>query len=46
MRELFQKEKFSRAIVEGIEGVGKSLSTHFPRTATSSNELPDEVVEG
>jgi uncharacterized membrane protein len=46
MRELFQKEKFSRAIVEGIEGVGKSLSTHFPRTATSSNELPDEIVEG
>ena len=46
MREHFQKEKFSRAIVEGIEEVGKLLSTHFPRTATSSNELPDEIVEG
>ena len=46
MREHFQKEKFSRAIVEGIEEVGKLLSTHFPRTAIPSNELPDEVVEG
>lgn len=45
MREHFQKEKFSRAIVEGIEEVGKLLSTHFPRTPTSSNELPDEIVE-
>ena len=46
MREHFQNEKFSRAIIEGIEEVGKLLSTHFPRTATSSNELPDEIVEG
>ena len=45
MREHFQKEKFSRAIVEGIEEVGKLLSTHFPRTATPSNELPDDVIE-
>jgi len=46
MREHFQKEKFSRAIVEGVEEVGKLLSTHFPQTPTSSNELPDEIVEG
>jgi uncharacterized membrane protein len=46
MREHFQNEKFSRAIVEGIEEVGKLLRTHFPRTPTSSNELPDEIVEG
>jgi uncharacterized membrane protein len=46
MREHFQKEKFSRAIVEGIEEVGKLLGTHFPRTAIPSNELPDEIVEG
>ena len=46
MREHFQNEKFSRAIIEGIEEVGKLLSTHFPRTATSSNELPDEIVAG
>jgi uncharacterized membrane protein len=46
MREHFQKEKFSCAIIEGIEEVGKLLGTHFPRTSTSSNELPDEIVEG
>jgi len=46
MREHFQNEKFSHAIVEGIEEVGKLLSTHFPQTPTSSNELPDEIVEG
>jgi uncharacterized membrane protein len=45
MRGHFQNEKFSRAIVEGIEEVGKLLSTHFPRTPDSSNELPDEIVE-
>jgi uncharacterized membrane protein len=45
MREHFQKEKFSRAIVEGVEEVGKLLSTHFPRTPDSSNELPDEIIE-
>lgn len=46
MREHFQKEKFSRAIVEGVEEVGKLLSTHFPQTPASSNQLPDEIVEG
>jgi uncharacterized membrane protein len=45
MRGHFQKEKFSRALVEGIEEIGKPLSTHFPRTPTSSNELPDEIIE-
>jgi uncharacterized membrane protein len=46
MREHFQNERFSRAIVEGIEEVGKLLGTHFPRTTAASNELPDEIVEG
>jgi uncharacterized membrane protein len=46
MRAQFQNEKFSHAIIEGIEEVGKLLSAHFPRTPTSSNELPDEIVEG
>jgi Predicted membrane protein len=46
MREHFQKENFSRAVVEGIEAVGKLLGTHFPRTAIPSHELPDEIVEG
>ena len=45
MRAHFQKEKFSHAIVEGIEEIGRLLSTHFPQTPDSSNELPDEVVE-
>jgi uncharacterized membrane protein len=46
MREHFQKEKFTRAVVEGVEEVGKLLGIHFPRTAMPSNELPDEIVEG
>ena len=45
MRGHFQNENFSRAIIEGIEEVGKLLAAHFPRKATSSNELPDEIVE-
>jgi uncharacterized membrane protein len=45
MRGHFQNEKFSHAIVEGIEEIGKLLAAHFPRTSTPSNELPDEIVE-
>jgi len=45
MRGHFQKEKFSRAIVEGIEEVGKLLAVHFPKTPTLANELPDDVIE-
>jgi uncharacterized membrane protein len=45
MRAHLQNEKFSHAIVEGIEEVGRLLSTHFPQTPTSSNELPDDVIE-
>ena len=45
MRGHFLNEKFSHAIVEGIEEVGKLLAAHFPRTATSSNELSDDVIE-
>jgi uncharacterized membrane protein len=45
MRGDFQNEKFSHAIVEGIEEIGKLLAAHFPRTSTPSNELPDEIVE-
>jgi uncharacterized membrane protein len=46
MRVHFQNERFSHAIVEGIEEVGKLLAAHFPRTSTNANELPDEIVEG
>jgi uncharacterized membrane protein len=45
MRVHFQNEKFSRALVEAINEVGKVLATHFPRTAADANELPDEVAE-
>jgi uncharacterized membrane protein len=34
----FQNAKFSHAVVEGIEEIGKVLSVHFPRTPTSSYE--------
>ena len=46
MRVHFQNEKFSRALTEAIDEVGKVLATHFPRTSANANELPDEIVEG
>ena len=46
MRVHFQREKFSHALTEAINEVGKLLATHFPRTSTNANELPDEIVEG
>jgi uncharacterized membrane protein len=45
MRGHFQKEKFSHAIVEGIQEIGKLLSKHFPKRPENRNELPDEIVE-
>jgi uncharacterized membrane protein len=45
MRTHFQNEKFSRAIVEGIEKIGKLLAAHFPRMSANANELPDQVIE-
>ena len=45
MRVHFRNEKFSRAIVEAIEEIGKLLAAHFPKESRSSNELPDEIVE-
>jgi uncharacterized membrane protein len=44
MRTHFQNEKFSRAIVEGIEEIGKLLAAHFPRTAADKDELPNEIA--
>jgi uncharacterized membrane protein len=46
MRVHFQDEKFSHALTEAINEVGKVLATHFPRTSANANELPDEIVEG
>jgi uncharacterized membrane protein len=45
MREHFRNEKFSHAVVEAIEEAGKALASHFPRTSTSSGQLPDSVIE-
>jgi uncharacterized membrane protein len=45
MRTHFQNEKFSRAIIEGIEEVGRLLGAHFPKRPDDRNELPDEIVE-
>jgi uncharacterized membrane protein len=46
MRIHFQNEKFSHALAEAINEVGKVLATHFPRISANPNELPDEIVEG
>jgi uncharacterized membrane protein len=46
MRSHFQNEKFSRAIVEGIQEIGELLAAHFPRTSVKANELSDEIAEG
>jgi uncharacterized membrane protein len=45
MREHFQNEKFSYALVEGIEEAGKTLAAHFPKRLTSAGQLPDEIIE-
>lgn len=46
MRVHFQNEKFSHALTEAINEVGRMLVTHFPRTSANANELPDEIIEG
>ena len=45
MRMHFQNEKFSHALVEAINEIGKLLAAHFPKTPANRNELPDEIVE-
>jgi len=40
MQTHFQSEKFSRAIVEGIEEIGKLLAEHFPKRAVSPADIP------
>jgi uncharacterized membrane protein len=46
MRQHFQDENFTEALVEAIEEAGKLLARHFPKTAASENELPDQIIEG
>ena len=45
MRVHFQNEKFSHAMVEAINEIGKLLAAHFPKTASNANELPDQIIE-
>ncbi len=45
MGEYFRNEKFSDALVEAIEEAGKALAVYFPPKATSSGQLPDDIVE-
>jgi len=45
MRVHFQNEKFSHAMVEAINEIGKLLATHFPKTPANTNELPDQIIE-
>jgi uncharacterized membrane protein len=46
MRAHFKGQKFSPAIVEAIEETGKALAAYFPKGPGSSNELPDDIIEG
>jgi uncharacterized membrane protein len=45
MRRHFQNEKFSEALMEAVKEVGTVLASHFPKTVTDTNELPDDVIE-
>ena len=46
MRQHFLREEFTDALAEAIESVGELLGRHFPKTGSSTNELPDDVIEG
>lgn len=46
MRAHFQSEKFTPALVEAIQEIGKVLAAQFPKSAENPNELPNDVLEG
>ncbi len=46
MREHFQREDFTDALLEAIQATGALLAQYFPRTGPATNELPDDIVEG
>jgi uncharacterized membrane protein len=46
MRKHFLREDFTAALVEAISATGEVLARHFPKTGATTNELPDEIVEG
>jgi len=46
MREHFQAEEFTGALVEAIESTGQLLARYFPKSSDRGNELPDSIIEG
>jgi uncharacterized membrane protein len=46
MRLRFLREEFTDALVEAIESAAQLLARHFPKRGNSTNELPDEIIEG
>jgi uncharacterized membrane protein len=46
MREHFLREDFTEALLEAVEATGALLAKHFPKTGDSTNELPDDIIEG
>jgi len=45
MRQHFQRENFTEALVDAIHEIGQALAAHFPQRSASTGVLPDEVVE-
>jgi len=46
MREHFQHDEFTGALVEAIESTAQLLARYFPKSSDRGNELPDDIVEG
>jgi uncharacterized membrane protein len=45
MRKHFLSENFSDALVEAVKEIRTVLESHFPKTVSDTNELPDDVIE-
>lgn len=45
MSRSFKEEKFTDALVHGVEKVGQLLAAHFPRRSDDSNQLPNTLIE-
>ena len=45
MRQHFQQEHFTDAIVEAVSDLGSVLADQFPRQPGDKNELPDAIIE-
>ena len=43
---LFAEKKHCKALVNGIERIGKKLKTFFPHQADDTNELSDSISKG